>query len=385
MKISVALVCYLFSCLLASAQTNVSNANSPAIIKAGENFSFSIDVAKSYNVGANVDGNFISEDLSKDPGNSIRRQFHCSGTIPIGLKHSTLICTLPRDLIAGTYKFGGNLGVSRLGYTNQLPLTVPEITIQVLAEDSIDPEAANTGQIILQLTQAQILRSRAGNLQNVLNDLTTSTFGKGADTSSMRDVLIRALREAGEQLRQARVGFESIHADPNVSSVVMFDDFHRHYQAALVELRAPQLSTMVEDHPRLFQVSFIQKRPSTSDNVEVKDKKSKFSHSIALIASGVVELIGQNIAAFNKAAETATDVFQLDLRSSPSDARIFYVRIGEEEQEYTRHTDVEKASFPFAKWTFIFRKDGCQQTVTTPNLYVEVHPSLSVTLNCAGR
>jgi len=365
----------------AQATEAQKQSNPPGIAKAGEHFGLQLDLPSSYSVITSVNIAFhnVLLDPTKGPPAGVVWQFGCDGMLSVGQKSILLDCNLPRDLQGGEYISYDRVSLSRRGYANGLELKTSPKSVQIMSEDPATPSEAATAVSSIRFTEAQILRGKANALQGILDTLTTRTHDNSADTPALRNDLIEAVRSADRQVLEAQQDITR-NAKPNdAAKWIMFEDFHRYYLTSLVELRAPVKADATRGH---FVVTSFEQRPKTQESITIQERKGNFSYSLGLVASAVVDLLSENIAAFKKAANSETGEFHFPIHSSPDNARVFYVRIGEAETDYGIPTDIGKAKLKYAKWTFIFRHPGCQDYVIKPNLYDHEADGISVQLTC---
>jgi hypothetical protein len=251
--------------------------------------------------------------------------------------------------------------------------------VSVIPEPPVSLDKAVSATVKLKLTDQQLLRTNAQSLQGILDTLTTGSNDKTANTQQLRLNLTNALEQADQLLLDTRRNIEMGTNKPKAGSI-MFEDFDRYYKAALTEIKTP--GSLASERRSGYTIVSFQRRPHTTENVTVNDKPTKAAHSFGLTATAVVDLIAENIAAFKKYANTGDDSFHFGLVSEPVGASVSYVRIGEEEQTFTQPTNVENATLPFAKWTFLFKKEGCETIAVKPNLYYEDHASVTAHMSC---
>ena len=370
----------LVSPLLAQMSSEAKVKDAPAaLLKAGENFTFALEFKEPLEFDGQLSGCF-----NKPPPGAVTK-FCCSvGGLKKGQTSASIACSLPFDIDGGVYKSPSTWEYLRYNFSNTKDWEVKTDPFDV----SVIPETGGSGvtntaisaTIKLQLTDQQLLRTNAQSLQGVLDTLTTGSNDKTANTQQLRLNLTNAVKQADQLLLDTRTNIEMGMNKPKAGSI-MFEDFDRYYKAALTEIGTPGSLASERGSSGYTMVSF-QKRPHTTENVTVNDKPTKAAHSFGLTATAVVDLIAENIAAFKKYADTGDDSFHFGLVSEPVGASVSYVRIGEEEQTFTQPTNVENATLPFAKWTFLFKREGCETVAVKPNLYYEDHASVTAHMSC---
>ena len=380
------LLCLLVG--LAHRTSNAQTANSSAIknapkadLKAGEIFTFSIEPKDKLAFKGQIDGCFnrISAGGTRVGAQNVVSFCCVVGGIEKGQTSALMSCSLPHDLEGGLYTSPNKWSYTRYGYSQRVEIQTEAFDVTVIPEEpvSLVPESA---ELKLQLTDQQLLRTKAQGLQKVLDTLTTDSNDKSANTNQLRMRLITTVQQADQILLDTRKNISSGGPNKRKTAEIMFEDFDRYYKASLTELRAPALSASGEKIG--YTTVSLQERPHTADSVTINGHETKASHSFGLMATAIVDLLSENIAAFRKFATSGDDSFHFGLVSEPPGASVSYVRIGEDEQNYSRLTNVEDATLPFAKWTFLFRKEGCDVLVVKPNLYYEDHAIVTAPLLC---
>ena len=119
-----------------------------------------------------------------------------------------------------------------------------------------------------------------------------------------------------------------------------------------------------------------------SKNETVTVSPNNLGSSLGPFVSKLAKLMGDHVAAFLLIGQSGAATFTISLRSTPSGASISYKRIGEDYQDYSKTTDIDQATFPYALWTFRFTLGKCV-VVKAPDPYIEKSPNLNASmLNC---
>jgi hypothetical protein len=189
---------------------------------------------------------------------------------------------------------------------------------------------------------------------------------------------ITTLEFAQKELDRTHVQYSALIGKTLDPNPIFFQDFARRYEAALIELRAADLkASNSASQPHILEVQFLKR-----ENQD--DPRLNFHGSYPLEAERVVDMIEENIAAYKLVETTGSDSFTIHLGSIPSGASISYARIGEPFKDYSSQTDVV-ATFPLARWIFVFTKAGCKTVTRSPDPFIERNPDLTVELSCARK
>jgi hypothetical protein len=303
-------------------------------------------------------------------------------TFPAGVATATAEMSIPKDADGADYT------MSRLQIVSERKggfLPVPPQTLHVVPTPKAVEVLPSKAVVTLEFDHKQFIRMQAEPLVTLRDDLIGRLNKDAASTPLLTTDLIAALKQADSLLPAVKAKYVSLYKTKPVTVLepVFFEDFHRNYQAAIIELSVlTATSEPIDGRPHVTTVQQVKRRPTVpGDNWN--------NHTLAgtypLAAMAVIELISKNIAAYLLIAESGLDTFSIRLASIPSGASISYKRIGEAYTPLTKSTDVPSATFPYAMWTFKFEKDGCKMVERTPNPYIEERPDLTVELACKVR
>ena len=157
-----------------------------------------------------------------------------------------------------------------------------------------------------------------------------------------------------------------------------FADFHVQYQTLLIQLKAPIQGVGRADnvsHVRLIYAQ-LKKRDLPQPNAPSLNFTGTYPASVTAVRGTT----GDNKAAYRIVKETGRITFDARITSFPAGAHIFYKKLVDDNySDYSKLTDIEKASFELATWNFKFRKEGCTgEPVWQINPYEDPHPEINV-------
>ena len=305
-------------------------------------------------------------------------QIQCNGTSQSNDVEADMNCLVPLDEDSGvfasqnsTLEVGPPPGGSRYRY---IPFQVPSIQVTSIPDKNVYP---TSGTAAIRLDQKQILQNGAAKIDLFLDQLATKVDQHAAETRAFKMYLASVANDARDSLQdtrtQYRAGLQSGKEEP-----IFFEDFDRQLRVFVIEASAPNTSS--NDGIGSGGALFLPVQLSSSETITVRP--GPFDGSIGPYLSTLVALLTNIRDAYRKVADTGSDSFTISLRSSPSGAAISYRRIGEQYQDYSRSTDVDQATFPYAMWTFRFKLGKCE-VVRFPNPYIETSPNLTVDMqNC---
>ena len=303
----------------------------------------------------------------------------CNGTTT-GLSSAVeLECVVPSDADGGVYepqnlRIGPPPGGAR---EQNAKIVVPEFEVVPIQDTNIYPKNAVA---TISLSQRQTLQSGAGKIDRLLDRLNTRVAHDSAESSDLKTFLSETAQTAQRELRKS-LGDYLQASQPGSPAPIFFEDFDRQYTAFLIEVRTPQTSRWRRDS--LGQAHLELAQLSTNQTVTVRPPE--LSSSLGPLVSKLALLMGNHLAAFLSIAESGSTTFTISLKSSPPGASVSYKRIGENYQDYSKPTDVNEATFPYALWSFRFTLGHCE-IVKNPNPYIEKSPNLNPSMkNCELR
>lgn len=351
-------------------------------LSAGETFGMTIafDVANPL-VDLQVAGSFVLNGV-----NSSLFGVNFSTYLAKGARVATAQVNIDKSLQTGDFtlrevRVSGAVSREVIGVT---PIT---IHVEALPKPLPEPEILpNRATVDLNLTQRQFIKTQAEPLTALRDSLLLRLSKDAADTPDLRDQLISVVQDADDLLPPAQRKYISLYDQAPALQPLLFEDFHRSYQAALIELRAHRSAELRVPIPApvLQRVQLIQHGktpPSAPDDW----KNHSLAGTYPLVAVAVLELLDRNIKAYLLIADSGLDTFSVRLASVPSGAAISYKRIGEEYTYLSKPTDLPSVVFPYAMWTFRFEKEGCRSVERKPDPYIEKGIDLTVELSCKGK
>jgi hypothetical protein len=237
----------------------------------------------------------------------------------------------------------------------------PPLILHVLAlpDAAVLPTAVTA---TIDLTNRQYMTSQATSLEEVRNVLATQADGHAALTSQLLQNLMDACQKADEIVLASQATYLKGWSGEARLKPVFFEDFHRRFVAAIVQLKEQQQTLTKRSAltptsaPRIVRVQLIKRKPE--DNVSQEWKAPMLSGTYTLVAQAVLDLIGETISAFRRVGDTGSDTFVLSLKSSPPGASISFMRVGTDFESWPAPTDTI-IKFPLAKYTFRFTMNGC--------------------------
>jgi len=232
----------------------------------------------------------------------------------------------------------------------------------------------------ISLDQKQILQNGAAKVDLILDQLAARVDERAAETRALRDYLATVATTARGALEQTRTQYRAS-LPVGKDEPIFFEDFDRQFRVFIIEANAP--TTASDDRVNHGSVGLLNVQLSNSESITVRP--SPLDGSVGPFVSTLVTLLTNLRDAYHKIADTGSDTFTMSLKSSPPGAAISYRRVGEKYQDYSKPTDVEQATFPYAMWTFRFVLGKCE-VVKYPNPYIETSPNLSVEMqNCSRK
>lgn len=376
LHLSLLLVHICGGCLTSLAQDGVVGTLDREKITAGQHFKLTVHflTAPSY-VG------YLQDYFDYQPVSNIQLQqapaeISCSADTKPGERDVELDCSVPLDADGGVYRSQRlRIGPAPGGTRQRMEkLTVPDVEVVPVQDTNTYP---SDGVATLDLTQRQVLESGAAKVEVLLDQLNTKVDSHSAETPELRDYLAAVAQDAQNALEKSRSDYSK--AVPKGSSEpIFFEDFRRLYADFLIDDKAPQAASIPlqygnEAHFELAQLQ---------ENETVTVRPDSLSNSLGPLVTKLAAILGNHVAAFLKIGESGATEFTISLRSSPPGASVSYKRIGEDYQDYSKVTDIEKATFPYALWTFRFSLGKCE-VVKTPNPYIEKSPNLDPAMqNC---
>ena len=282
---------------------------------------------------------------------------------------------VPIDTVGGRW----TLSNATYGISGSRYLQVPSTSFDVVPQaELVSPSAI---AVALVPSQKQFLATEESKLNHILSDLLTELGQNASDTMPVRSLVATTLQTADKQLLGAQSNYTALAGNNLTKNAIFFEDLHRQYGAAVIELRAPASAStppLVVPTP----VSFAQQ-----DTARIRNKEdvSVYAGSYPLRIAAALQVIARNLGAYKRILETGSDSFTFSLHSTPTGATIAYRRTGEDFRDYSAQTNVDARELPLALWTFRVSKQHCRPELRYPDPYLELSPSLEVHLACQGR
>ena len=307
--------------------------------------------------------------------NSSRQSFSADGNIKKGETSSTLKFDVPID-------FPGDVYTSDQGYLNPCPgytrpkrFTVQSITVTI--RPIPDPNQYPTSaKIVLSFTQKQFLASKATELEELNTKLYTYATQNPANTPELRKYLAGVASAAEDALTATEKQYREQMGSQDPMPA-FFADFHAQYQG----LRSDLLG-----EPPMEQPTASTRGRATVVYVQLQKGSSglRLLNKMPADAIAVHTVIGDNQAAYQLIAANGRAIFHARITSVPSDARIRYRKlIDDDYTDYSKTTDVPDAIFELATTLFAFEKDGCKDDVPVRiNPYEDTNPYIVGKLHC---
>ena len=241
----------------------------------------------------------------------------------------TLSFTVPYAAPGGHWTIGNIKFYTGIG--TQKPLKANDCVFTVIPNKGlVYPEAA---RLAISPSQVQLLRSEALNLQAQIQDLKGQI--KETQQLSLKPILSAYLDRAFRSLNETRDQYQRLSGgDPSAmqQSNIFFSDIRTSYEEA---------SKLISPSSRYQPIRY----ESKSSSIEA----SRIDGYPA-IAQGTLRALEHNERAYETVANVESLVFNLEVSSTPSGAKISYRRRGDEFQTAPEDTNATIKSLPYAIW-----------------------------------
>ena len=348
------------------AQSAASLSLDTEVVKAGTSFTMTVtfDRAPSY------DGNLVF--VFSQNGTPLT----IGGSAPAsaGKLTTRAVVSVGADVAGGVY----TLSYVNFNAGQVHPLQVKPVQITVTPSDVVTPTST---VVALTPSQEQFLNTRAKKLESILDELSSDLERNGNDELNVRLQAAALLKEAQKQLAESGKGYKMVAGHNLRENPIFFDDFDRHYSAAILDLtsghisRSSTLDTHLMPQPKYHSVAF---------QSHSKQGSKSLTGSLASVLDVSVSLVKDNVAAYQKIVQTGSDRFKMTIRSTPPGATISYKRVGFDYSDLSKTTDLIDEEFDFALWTFRIQKGTCA-VYRHPNPYLESNLDFEIPLNCGRK
>jgi|SRR5271157_130373 len=326
----------------ASAQDNLSVQDSASIttddvpVKAGEIFSFTVNLDRAPNFAGTTIGYHLQGPDPEGQG------FNGNVAGVVGQKVYQIRVTIPLDFAGGTWTvkelyFGS-------GTKNHLIKFTPK-TFQVIAKSGlIYPTSA---EVVVNPSQQQLLRLEARFLQYRIQNLKAAiaSYQEANQQGKIPQVLRTNVDAALKALQTTEVEFKSkatVQSQADIAGV-FFGDLRLNYEDVLWNLE--HSSTGLS-------------RPAGFMNVAYRGKTP-----YAVIVQASLRAFEGNELAYNIVAESGSLTFNLTVTSNPSGAVVSYYRRGDPPHPYADPTTAVIPSLVYAVWYVRIEKPGYKPQV----------------------
>jgi len=333
-RVALLIVLTLLCCRAASAQGSAA-VSGDEIVKAGEDFNFTITLDQA----PNFDGGGVQVVFTEPDDTQFGRG--------VGLKSGQTVVRdvyhVPLSAAGGKWRVkvnGFEDGSSRL----ILFKPAPEVTFLVIPKlGLIYPSSA---QVTVNPSQQQFLRKEALRLQDQLQNLKAAILAERSE-SRIRVELLSSLAAAVKSLDSTEIEFRRLDTDKVQSEAakVFFDDLRVSYRDIQTQLNKHQLRSQ----------SFGSIVTASMTNA-AQANGSEADYPIA--AKATFRAFEQNELAYNTVANAETLIFNLTVTSNPSGAVVSYRRRGDPYHQNPDPTNTVITALPLAIWTVQFQKVG---------------------------
>jgi hypothetical protein len=340
-------------CALPVAAQESAALSGDEIVKAGEDFNFTITLDRA----PNFDGGAVEIDFT-DPDN------RSSGMAIVvksgqGAAHGTF--HIPASAV------GGKWHVKATGFHDGYKVVrfkqAAELTFQVKPTPGlIYPTSA---QVTVNPSQQQFLRKQALRLQDQLQTLKAAIVAEHSE-GRIQTVLRGGVMEALKSLDSTETQFRQLETGNPKSEAakVFFDDLRVSYQDILSQLNKHQLHS--QSSGAIVVVSVV--RPSGANQAA----------DYPIAAKATFRTFEQNELAYNTVADAQSLIFDLGVTSNPSGAVVSYRKRGDPYRQNPDPTNTVISALPYAIWTIQFQKAGYKtierehDPFTAPNHVINV-------------
>jgi hypothetical protein len=321
-------------------------------VKAGDSISFHIDL----NSVPNVPQGYINVGLVGPGGLS----FAASLGLVSGKSSYDMPVQIPLGAPGGKWRLV-RITVASSDGMNSAEMKFVPIEFEVIqdAKFSLPTEATVT----INPNQAQLLRRRARDVQAKLEELKASlaalvNLKRNVQAKTLLRQNVHDAEVALNDTEQKFVDFMT-DAEQKKDATIFFDDLHRSYQSALIEVNA------AEDSPGIVAAAFqIAPPPRYSAQAQV-----------------VFRAFEENELAYNLVADSQTLTFNLAVRTNPQGAKVSYGRRGDTDfQTLQDSTNSEIKALPYAMWIVRFEKPDYVPAEREHNPFTDTNHVLDIEL-----
>jgi hypothetical protein len=334
------IVFILASALALGQQPSAKISTDYAMVKAGENFEFTISLDKTPNFSGGDVGFTIAapkpEVLAiqtscgvKDPAPT--RVFHCS-------------IRIPETASGGTWTLGTLFFIEG---GKRIDLNFEPLPFQVIPNPNlVFPTSA---EITVNLSQAQLLRREAVRLEKRIQLLhsTLKEYIQETRKSGLTELLQGNIKEEIEALRTTEADYLKL-ANPQGQTPfapIFFDDLRINYEHALLLVNGRLSAT-----PKAGSFMLVDNKLTKEDQATTQ----------TLLGLAVLRSFEQNELAYKTVVDVGSLVFNLEINSAPAGASISYYRRGESPRKNSSPTNSTIHSLPYAIWNIKLEMQGYQ-------------------------
>jgi hypothetical protein len=343
-------------------------------ITAGEHFPLHISFPEAPTYAGNLQVYFRFKATNTVTPQNRPNDIVCTGKTGAGLKEEDLDCSIPIDQAGGTYEYVEfDLGPPPNGSQwRHLKLSVPDIEVIPIEDKNVYPTSAVA---TISLPQRQLLTSGASKFGTLLDQLNTRVEDHSAETAELKAYLLGVATTGKSELGKIREQYRRL-LSKDTKEPIFFEDFDRQFDDYIAGLRAPKSASVKDQSGESAHLQFVQLAKQETVIVH----PSSTDDSLGPFVGNLTALLANVRDGLKQIADSQSDTFTISLKSTPPGATISYKRLCEPYQDYSSPTDVEKATFPYAMWTFRFTvKDCC--IIKKPNPYIEKSPNLDPPMN----
>jgi hypothetical protein len=223
-------------------------------------------------------------------------------------------------------------------------------------------------QVTVIPSQAQLLRSERAKLRRRISDLKKAVAEleqSKAGASSLASLLRSSVGDEIVALEGTQRDFDkSATEEQKPASTVFFDDLHRSYESALVQ---------IDDSSHRAVVTGLAFRL-------VSQAAQDAGPQYRLLAQATFGAFEQNELAYQTVVDTESLTFDLEVRSSPEGATVSYWRRGDTFQQEAEPTDTVIRALPYAIWIVKFHKAGFRDEIREHDPFREANHVVDVSL-----
>lgn len=304
--------------------------------------------------------------------------FFLVADVPSGANAVDVQGRLAPDLAGGEY--GPTNAALNACYAGQVPRNLKIASKPMIVKSLPDAtQLPNTASLSLTLSQKQFLDTKIAQLSDLNSQLSTRLEGHAADLPPLREYLAGVVQSAEDALIVTEEQYRQQIMKPQDKLPALFADFFAQYQELLIELKAPTPGVPLSGSERDAKLLYVQ--------LKKRAPIEQLSNTWPSIAKTVWGTIKDNIAAYMFIRNNGTDKFTVAITSYPKGASIQVEALIDDNFTDYGHTDIPKATFELATWTFKFHHPDCMdEPVLRIDPYVDTQPEISAEfMHCKGR